>query len=416
MKRPFVVLFFMTLSLLGLAQPDTARVMCYNLLNFPTFNLQGREDTLRKIINHVKPDLLLIQELKTDSGLQLIKHVSFADLDANYTTSTFVPQQSNALGGFKLQQAIVYNSDMLGLKEESYLLTGTRDINKFVMYYKDNDPMTASDTIFFHVFVTHFKSSTGTANEENRLEMAQTFTFHQQYLPPNTSVIFAGDLNLYSSNEPAYLELLDPNNTVVMKDPIESPGVWSNASFEPKQIHTQSSRASSIFGDGAGGGVDDRFDFILLSQDMMQPWGRMAYCAESYDALGNTGNCYNQSITDCQGGDYPDSLLSSLYFMSDHLPVLLDVAFNPGESLALRPTETAAERRAFPNPSHGIFSLNLPTDSRSQLSVTDAMGRTVLTTSASGRHSFDLSQQPVGLYLLRVRQSTAEWSLLLMKE
>jgi len=304
--------------------------MSYNLLNFPTGNLEGREDTLRHIINHVKPDLFLIQELKTDSGLQLILNESFADLSATYAASTFVPQQSNPVVDFKLQQAMVYNTELFGLAQEGYLMTATRDINKFKMFYRSPQLASGADTIFFYVHVAHFKSSQGTANQEERLSNVQTFTTSMAYLPGDASVILAGDFNMYRSTEPAYEELLNSSNYIRMRDPIDSPGSWYLNSFESKHIHTQSARVSSIISDGAGGGMDDRFDFILVSDNMMRPWNTIVYEADSYYAMGNTGTCYNQSITDCFGGHWSDDMLKSLYYMSDHLPVVMTLSFGVG--------------------------------------------------------------------------------------
>ena len=186
-------------------------VMSYNVLNFPTGNIEGREDTLRNIINHAEPDLFLIQELKNDSGLQIILNESFADLPAAYEATTFVPQQSNPSSGFKLQQAMIYNSDLFGLASEGYLLTEVRDLNKFKLYYKDPELVNGADTIFFYVFVVHLKSSQGISNVEARLAMAQTLSFHQQYLEDNASIIVAGDFNVYTSEEPAYQKIARPN-------------------------------------------------------------------------------------------------------------------------------------------------------------------------------------------------------------
>jgi hypothetical protein len=74
--RSLITLLMLLFSLTALSQ-DQVTVMSYNLLNFPMGNLAGREDTLRIIIDHVRPDIFLIQELQTDSGLQLIANRSF---------------------------------------------------------------------------------------------------------------------------------------------------------------------------------------------------------------------------------------------------------------------------------------------------------------------------------------------------
>ena len=93
--------------------------------------------------------------------------------------------------------------------------------------------------------------------------MVTEFTNTLGDLDPNSFVLFAGDLNIYTSTEPAYIELLDPTNPIVLVDPIDTPGAWNN-NEDFTAVHTQSTRTSSgPFGAGAGGGLDDRFDFIL---------------------------------------------------------------------------------------------------------------------------------------------------------
>ncbi|MFT4544472.1 MAG: endonuclease/exonuclease/phosphatase family metal-dependent hydrolase [Bacteroidia bacterium] len=320
---------FLLLSF-GLFAQDQATIMSYNVLNFPTGNIAGREDTLKQLINYVEPDIFLIQELKSDSGLQLILNESFSGLTSSYAATTFVPQQSNSSSNWKLQQAMIYNTDLFGLVDEGYLMTATRDINKYQLYYRNPNLASGADTAFVFVFVTHLKSSQGTSNEEARLEMVQTLTTYLAFLPAEANVIFAGDFNVYSSEEPAYQEILDSTNYIQLKDPISTPGNWTSSSFHPKSVLTQSTRSSSIFGDGAGGGVDDRFDFVMLSSNMFYNWNTIVYEPDSYYALGNTGSCYNSSITDCNDGEWSNQILSSLYFMSDHLPIVLKLNFGVG--------------------------------------------------------------------------------------
>ena len=61
-----------------------------------------------------------------------------------------------------------------------------------------------------------------------------------------------GDFNLYSSSEPAYGTILN-GGTVLLFDPISSPGSWNNnSSFA--NIHTQSTRSGTIGDGGSFGG------------------------------------------------------------------------------------------------------------------------------------------------------------------
>jgi len=329
MQKIIVATLFLLLNCSLFAQQQIT-VMCYNLLNFPQGNMPSREDTLTKIINYVEPDLFLIQELKTEAGLQLILNESFADLPGNYAAGTFVPQQSSPNNPNKLQQAIIYNTDVLSIADEGTIMTSVRDINRYKMYWNDPALNTGADTVFLYVFVVHLKSSQGPANRELRLEMVQSFAAYQANIPENAATIFAGDLNLYNSTEPAYQELLDTTNQIPLQDPLDAPGNWHSSSFEPKNILTQSTRVSQIFGGGASSGMDDRFDFILLSEDMFSATNSVIYEPESYIALGNSGDCYDQSITDCSGGDVPFDILRAMYYMSDHLPVVLELSLQIG--------------------------------------------------------------------------------------
>ncbi len=333
--------------------------------------MPSREDTLKKIINHIEPDLFLIQELKSDAGLQLILNGSFADLSGNYAASTFVPQQSNASNPYKLQQAMIYNTDVLGMAEEGTVLTSVRDINRFRMYWNDPELSNGADTVFLYVFVTHLKSSQGTENEDLRLEMAQSFASYQDHMSANSSVLFAGDLNLYNSTEPAYEELLDTTNKIPLRDPLDAPGNWHSSSFGQKDILTQSTRSSQIYGDGAGSGMDDRFDFVLLSGNLLTDWNTVAYEPGSYIALGNSGVCYDQSITDCSGGNVPFGILRAMYYMSDHLPIVLELNLGVGNVNVDR--AAPVEPRLWPD-GNGNLIFEHPEPGEFEVTVSDMVG------------------------------------------
>ena len=48
------------------------KVMSYNTLNFPFGTMPNRQDTLKKVLNYTKPDLLFLQEVRTAQGLNLL--------------------------------------------------------------------------------------------------------------------------------------------------------------------------------------------------------------------------------------------------------------------------------------------------------------------------------------------------------
>ena len=89
-----------------------------------------------------------------------------------------------------------------------------------------------------------------------------------------------------------------------------------------RYTHTQSPTTSSSTG-LATGGVDDRFDFQLVSGELLDGEG-LSYIDGTYRAFGNNGThqCCNSSIT--SGSGAASNVLSALTTASDHLPVVAD--------------------------------------------------------------------------------------------
>ena len=319
MKKKRILLIFLLVPWV-LTSQTTLRTMFYNLLEFPEANPQNRELILRDILSEYSPDIFMICELQSGFGADLILNSSLNFSENIYNRATFVPNQS---GGANLQQMLFFKKDRFILEAEEVIQTDIRDINHYTLKLSTENGI--NNPIVLELFVCHLKSSTGGSNEQQRLDMVENFTTRLETLDPNAFVIFAGDLNLYSSTEPAYIELLDPTNAIVMVDPINTPGAWSsNINFQG--VHTQSTRISSgPFGAGSGGGLDDRFDFILISENMLTN-PDLRYVSDTYKAFGNNGNCFNLSINDSNCiGVFGESLRENLYNMSDHLPIIMDL-------------------------------------------------------------------------------------------
>ncbi len=302
---------------------DTIRTMFYNVLHFPDPVPGGRWDTLRKILEYQPVDLLMVCELETQGGADLIQLFSLNVNGANYwERAVFEPGQSP--GSTSLHQMLFYDSRKFGLKEQNVIITPVRDVNEYILYLKDPGWPGVTDTTFLDVYVTHLKASQGTTNQQLREMSVDSLLQYLDTRPADRNVLFCGDFNVYTSNEPAYQKITDPNNHIVLEDPINMPGSWNNnSSFS--NIHTQSTRTSSVFGDGAFGGMDDRFDFIMLSENIMNGTSDLTYIPGSYAAVGNDGTCFNENLLNCNSGAVPDSIINALYYMSDHLPVYAEL-------------------------------------------------------------------------------------------
>jgi len=323
MKKYLIFFLLMMYGMAGFAQNDV-KIMSYNVLIYPQGDMVNRIDTLSKILDYYEPDLLLLQELKSEQGLVDIAQ-ELNVLFGNYQAGTYVPQVSNPDNNWRLQQNLVFNKTVFELVSEQVIETPYRDVNYFQLRFLEEDGTPSTELL--HTYVTHLKSSQGSANEQLRLSMVEVLMEHIALLPAESNIIVAGDFNVYDGEEPAYELLLNTNGMNTLNDPIDMPN-WDDTNFPNPEIFTQSTRLSSL-SDGAGGGMDDRFDFVLLSDQLMNPNAKFAYQAESYQALGNNGSCYNQDLIDCNTVDnVPYELLSSLYYMSDHLPVVLSLNIN----------------------------------------------------------------------------------------
>jgi hypothetical protein len=321
----FKQIAMLSIALLGFqaTAQETIKTMFYNLLEYPSALPGGRDIILQNILDTYEPDVFMVCELESPEGANSILNVSLNDEAENYTAFPFI---NNTSSGADLQNLLFYRTNMFTVETSEIITTNVRDINRYQL--KLNTADGATDPVYLDFYVTHLKSSQGSANEAQRLAMVTDFTNTLPALDPNSFVFFAGDLNLYDDEEPAYIELLDTTNAITLVDPIDTAGNWHNNDVF-QAVHTQSTRESSGgFGAGAGGGMDDRFDFILISENMLTN-PVMKYVPGSYKSYGNNGNCYNKDVRDgsCTG-EFSQVLRNNIYSMSDHLPVVMQLETN----------------------------------------------------------------------------------------
>lgn len=375
------------------------KTMVYNILRFPSSPPANREITLRNILQEYTPDIFMVNELEDAVGSNLLLNQSLKPLNPAFEAATYINNQS---ANDPLQQMLYYNSDKLILLSETIHITTVRDINHYILALKTTDYET--DPINIHVFVTHLKSSTGTTNQQIRLQMVNTFLGALANVPANDFVIFAGDFNLYTASEPAYQALLNPNNTHVLIDPINTSGSWSN-NISFSAIHTQSTRAVTIPGWGnsyATGGLDDRFDFIMIKQNMLTN-PKLQYVPGTYQAYGNNGNCFNLSINDTNcNGTFSQATRELLYYMSDHLPVVMQLQSNKtlknsSADLAIKNWGTILQ-----NPSKEFLHLSLQLEAQQEISIYNMQGQNIENLNISSKNlNIPINQWPTGVYWIK---------------
>jgi len=332
-----IVLFF---SFFSLDQTDTLTLVSYNLLNFPdgrndcgsNITLENRADTLRKIMGYLKPDIFVACEVQNSAGADSVLTRSLNVFgNSNFLMADFTASSS-------LNNSMYYNSNKLTLKDHFLVSTSPSVIDHYVPYVNDPNLSVFFDTTFIEVYMCHLKAGSGGTNEALRAEQTELLMDYIAARPLDRNHFVCGDLNVYSSNEPGYVNLVSGPFGLV--DPINAPGNWNNnSSFSA--IHTQSTRNNQNLDCGSQGGLDDRFDQILISGNVLLGSDSLRYLVNSYDAVGNDGNHFNSNLLAYPvNTQYPDSVVRALYFMSDHLPVALKavVTFPTSNGLALVPS------------------------------------------------------------------------------
>lgn len=292
---------------------DQVNIMYYNILNYPSTS-PLRHDTLRKIVQYVKPDLFLVNELQSNQGANLILTNSLNQFGINYY------QKAAFINGPDTDNMLFYNSTKFGLVSQKKIATVLRDINEYVLYYKDPTINALSDTIYFYMYSLHLKA--GSSEEAQRNIECTTLRNYLNDKPNIENIFVGGDFNFYTSTEPGFTTI-KTSSTLPLIDPIYASGNWHNNSAYA-YLHTQSTRTADL-GDGSWGGMDDRFDFIFSTNDVMTGSKGIKYISNSYQALGQDGLRLNGSIINPPNNLVPDSVSIALMYMSDHLPVMMNV-------------------------------------------------------------------------------------------
>lgn len=169
----------------------------------------------------------------------------------------------------------------------------------------------------FYIYDSHFKADTGPTNESQRSSEADAVRRDADALPAGALILFAGDWNIYSPSERAFTRFFDSGNGRAV-DP-RFAGVFSALS------DTQSPHDGSN-PDLIAGGMDDRFDFQLCSEELDDGIG-FDVLADSYRTFGNDGQHYNLPInagTDSYFSPGEQWKADALALASDHLPVVVD--------------------------------------------------------------------------------------------
>ena len=298
---------------------DTIKVASYNLLHYPDISSGAasvadtayRHPFYRTIISSINPDILVVEEVQSPTGFTWFLNGVMNANQNIYGSATFI-------NGPDMDAGLFFRSSKFQFINTTTIITDLRNIYEFKLLH-----LASGDTL--RVYAVHLKASIGSAEEQQRLVEVDSLRKVTNALPPGSNFMVMGDFNIYGSQEPAYVKLLQvqPGVEGHFIDMINLPGIWNNSLYSPH--HTQSTRTRS-FGSGSTGGVDDRFDMILYSKAISEAGG-MEVIPSSLFPFGNDGNHYNDSINSQPNTAVSVAVVNALHLASDHLPITMKFVY-----------------------------------------------------------------------------------------
>lgn len=285
--------------------------MTYNVLNLTLTDTLERNPYFRTIFSNIQPDILVCQEMTSQTGVNGFLVRVLNRVSSGYAAGTFV-------NGFDTDNAIYYKSSLFTFLSNSPIHTALRDINEFKLLYN-----ATGDTLI--IYSVHLKADNSSGDSLQRAAEVDSLRKRTNALPPNSNFIVVGDFNIYGSGELAFQKLLNQSQPGYFIDPLNLVGNWNNNVFAP--YHTQSTRVRALGDGGSTGGLDDRFDMILMSQAIINS-GEITYVPTSYNEYGNDGNHFNDSINDPPNAVVSQQIANALHYASDHLPVIATFSFD----------------------------------------------------------------------------------------
>ncbi len=389
---------------------DTLTFMHYNVLNYrnySSFCTVSNNSHLQKdihmstIVDYLMPDIITVNEMAGDG----ISPTRLLDNSLNKNGRDFY-KQCDYSANSNLCNMLYYNENKLALYKQDKIFriaTGqfiVRQIDAYTLYYLDNSELEAGDTTFLTVYVAHFKASSGSSNVTERANAtAAVMTYHEENYNADHNYVIAGDFNMYTSNEQGFINLTaDPNTAIRFKDPINKPGSWNNSGTYAS-IHTQSTRSSGSC--HSGGGLDDRFDFILCGQELLDNTRGLEYIPGSYRAVGNDGKHFNSDLNAGTNTSVPSAVLTAIYTMSDHLPVEIKMGIN--RTIASVSENHIDNFLVVSNPVGNELHWRMQLPQAGDLVVSDIQGKEVLNYKLTATSSWvvnDVSNWSRGTYYL----------------
>jgi endonuclease/exonuclease/phosphatase family metal-dependent hydrolase len=164
-RLPFMLMLLVPISLaaqpgvytLPLGTLDTVRIASYNLLDYPGSDFSTRDPYFRRVIHSMKPDVLVVQEMTSQTGVNTFLSDVLNTYQAGlYSTIAFHD-------GPDTDNHIFFKSSKVSFVSASYIPTALRDIAEYVLQVTSSGEQ-------IRLYSVHLKASQG--YESDRLAEA----------------------------------------------------------------------------------------------------------------------------------------------------------------------------------------------------------------------------------------------------
>jgi endonuclease/exonuclease/phosphatase family metal-dependent hydrolase len=198
-------------------------------LNYPGTDTTTRNPYFRTVISSINPDILVVQEITSQAGVN-----GFLNGVMNYNGNVY--STGLFIDGPDSDNGIYYKTALFIFLSNTPIHTDLRDINEFKLVH-----ISTHDTL--RIYSVHLKASEGSANELSRATEVDSLRKVTNALPSNSYFIVCGDFNIYGSSESAYQKLLQvtSGNDGNFNDPLAMTGIWNNSIYS--LYHTQAPQA-----------------------------------------------------------------------------------------------------------------------------------------------------------------------------
>ena len=419
-RLPCLTLFFciliMHLSASAQHACDTIKVMSYNTLNYgfpatsdcPAMLTANKHTWLRKIIEYTEPDILGLEKMAAAPASFTADTIVNMVLDSVCTACYGHTPYTN-LSGYQKENMLYFRKDKFGWLRTTTIYaadTNISDINLHELYYKPAGQEPLHDTIFLNIILVHLKSGSGNAAERS-VEIFGAMNWLNAHISNAGNYIFMGDFNTQSSGENCFQQIINSSNpNTLFVEPTGQLGNWNANPTTFANYLTQSTRTTDPGDCGATGGQDDWFDHLLCSTAIKQGAQSISYVPGSFYVVGQDGQHVNKSLLSSPvNSTVPADILSALYYMSEHLPVMMQLAidtFHMANGIIQVDAETQWQYNALVTSELNICAKGGSATSghNYQAAIYDFTGRLMQTQAISFKQSITASRFAQGVYLL----------------